>query len=130
MLNREKVRKMRQEKRLEVETSLLKSINHPHICRLFDEMQDDNAFYLLLEFVQGGELKRLIHPSESHLRKHQQLDAEAGICAGIPHQAAKFYAAVVSIPLVFLHRCIFCFFCFFVFFVLLSVSCRQRDREM
>ena len=62
MLDRQRVRKMRQEKRLETEKELLRQMQSPFICRMLAETEDDSAFYLLLELVQGGELQRLIHP--------------------------------------------------------------------
>lgn len=61
VLDRKRVKKMRQERRLETEKQLLLQMNSPFICRLFAETEDDSAFYLLMELVQGGELQRLIH---------------------------------------------------------------------
>jgi len=62
VLDRQRVKKMRQEKRLETEKALLREMNSPFICRMVADTEDDFAFYLLLELVQGGELQRLIHP--------------------------------------------------------------------
>jgi len=104
VLDRKRVKKMRQEKRLETEKQLLKSIKSPFICKFYGDTEDDSAFYLLLELVQGGELQRLIHPAEPEKRAAQQADVESGKLAGIPHQPAKFYTAAISLPLVYLHR--------------------------
>jgi len=104
VLDRKRVKKMRQERRLETEKALLRTMHSPFICRMFAETEDESAFYLLLELVQGGELQRLIHPQDPAKRAKQQADVERGLLAGIPHQPAKFYAAAISLPLVYIHR--------------------------
>ena len=53
---------MRQERRLEMEKALLRTMKSPFVCRMIDDTEDEAAFYLLLELVQGGELQSLIHP--------------------------------------------------------------------
>jgi serine/threonine protein kinase len=105
VLDRKRVKKMHQERRLETEKELLRQMKSPFICRLFADTEDDSAFYLLMEFVNGGELQRLIHPRDLLKRGQQQADVDRGLCAGIPHQPAKFYVAAVSLPLV----CMLCF---------------------
>lgn len=67
VLNRKHVQKMRQEQRLETEKALLRQIRSPFICRLYAETEDESSFYLLLELIHGGELKRLIHPQGASL---------------------------------------------------------------
>lgn len=104
VLDKRRVRKMRQEKRLETETMLLESFSSPFISRLFAHTEDSAAHYLLLELVQGGELQRLIHPRDQAARKQQHDDVCLGKLAGIPHQPAKFYAAAISIPLNYIHQ--------------------------
>jgi len=104
VLDRKRVKKMRQERRLETEKQLLRVMRSPFICRLMADTEDESAFYLLMEMVQGGELQRLIHPSDVVKRAKQQADVERGKLAGIPHQSAKFYAAAISLPLVYVHR--------------------------
>jgi hypothetical protein len=68
VLDKKRVKKMRQERRLETEKQLLRTMKSPFICRFFGDIEDDAAFYLLLELVQGGELQRLIHPQGVHQR--------------------------------------------------------------
>jgi serine/threonine protein kinase len=38
------------------EVQALRSLNHPHIVRLYDMFEDRSHFYLAMEFIQGGEL--------------------------------------------------------------------------
>ena len=53
---------MRQEKRLVIEKKILASMKSPFICKLFSCNQDPDAYYLLMELVSGGELRKIIHP--------------------------------------------------------------------
>ena len=62
VLNKKRVKEMKQEKRVSTEKKLLASMRSPFICKLFGINQDSDGFYLLMELVSGGELRRLIHP--------------------------------------------------------------------
>jgi serine/threonine protein kinase/CRP-like cAMP-binding protein len=104
VLDRKRVKKMRQERRLETEKQLLRTTKSPFICKYYGDTEDDSAFYILMELVQGGELQRLIHSPEPEKRAQQQAEVESGKLSGIPHQPAKFYTAAISLPLVYLHR--------------------------
>eukprot|EP00933_Yihiella_yeosuensis_P005288 TRINITY_DN10977_c0_g3_i1.p1 TRINITY_DN10977_c0_g3~~TRINITY_DN10977_c0_g3_i1.p1 ORF type:complete len:485 (+),score=150.93 TRINITY_DN10977_c0_g3_i1:53-1507(+) len=42
--------------RLQQEIDLMKVMDHPNICRLYDSFQDKRNVYLVLELCQGGEL--------------------------------------------------------------------------
>src|SRR5499426_700034 len=42
--------------RLEREAKAISSLNHPHICALFDVGQDEDTFYLVMEFLEGESL--------------------------------------------------------------------------
>lgn len=41
---------------LKIETALLKELDHPNIIKFYGFYQDDKMYYLLTEFVGGGEL--------------------------------------------------------------------------
>jgi serine/threonine protein kinase len=56
------MRLMKHEKRLEAERSILKNMDSPFICKYYGINEDEESFYMMMEMVQGGELKRLIHP--------------------------------------------------------------------
>ena len=47
-------------KRLQKEIILLSKLNHPNIAKLKQFIQDDNYFYLILEYCSGGDLYHLI----------------------------------------------------------------------
>jgi len=59
---------------------------------------------LLLELIQGGELRNLIHPNDKEMRSMQISELRKGGLAGMPHQPAKFYIAAIALPLIYLHR--------------------------
>ena len=103
VLDKRRIKRMRQEKRLQTEIRLLESFNSPFISKLFAHTEDAAAFYLLLELVQGGELQRLIHPRDGESRRRQADDVCKGMLAGIPQEPAKFYTAALSLPLRYIH---------------------------
>ncbi|KAH3901073.1 putative protein kinase YPK3 SCDLUD_002548 [Saccharomycodes ludwigii] len=77
------------QKRLErtfAERSILSSLEHPHIVKLFYSFHDNNKLYLLLQYIPGGELFY-------HLKNLGKLEEDA----------AAFYAAEISLALKFLH---------------------------
>jgi CRP-like cAMP-binding protein len=62
--------------------------NHPFILRLYTTFKDATKLYMLLEFVQGGELFSVIHTARSD---------------GVSPASAKFYGAGVLLGLAYLH---------------------------
>jgi calcium-dependent protein kinase len=38
------------------EVDVLKSLDHPNIVKLFEFYQDNKNYYLITEFLEGGEL--------------------------------------------------------------------------
>ncbi|KAF7834178.1 nodulation-signaling pathway 2 protein-like [Senna tora] len=54
---------------LDCEIDFLSSVNHPNIVRLLDFFQDDECFYLVLEFCAGGNLASYI---QRHGRVQEQ----------------------------------------------------------
>lgn len=51
------------------EVSVLKSIDHPNIIKLFELYQDDTNYYLITEHCQGGELFERIKSAENFSEK-------------------------------------------------------------
>ena len=43
-------------KSLSNEISILRSLDHPHIIKLYEIYQDSNCIYLITEYLQGGEV--------------------------------------------------------------------------
>ena len=68
------------------EARLLSELVHPFIVNMCASFQDDTRLYMLLEYVQGGELF-------SHLRKERRLKDDA----------ARFYASEIILALDYLH---------------------------
>lgn len=38
------------------EMNIIKTLDHPNIFKTFEFYQDDNNFYLITEYLEGGEL--------------------------------------------------------------------------
>lgn len=70
------------------EKSVMIACNHPFILRLYQTFKDPKRLYMLLEFVQGGELFSVLHKPDKD---------------GVPDLHAKFYAAGVLLALSYLH---------------------------
>lgn len=71
-------------------TSFTKNLfcSHPFILKLYQTFKDQSKLYMLLEFVQGGELFSVLHTPQND---------------GVPDAQAKFYAAGVLLGLAYLH---------------------------
>ena len=70
------------------EKNVMITSNHPFILRLFQTFKDSKKLYMLLEFVQGGELFSVLHTANSD---------------GVPDHQAKFYGAAIIMALGYLH---------------------------
>lgn len=70
------------------EKQVMAQCNHPFVLRLFQTFKDSKRLYMLLEFVQGGELFSVIHKPDKD---------------GIPDAHAKFYGLGVLLALAHLH---------------------------
>ena len=46
--------------RFEVEARAIASLNHPHICAIYDIGQQDGVDYLVMEYLEGVDLKQLL----------------------------------------------------------------------
>jgi len=43
-------------KKIHMELEIMRSLDHPNICRLYETFEDEKTVYLILEFCKGGEL--------------------------------------------------------------------------
>jgi len=73
---------------LQRETSIMKSLNHPSVVRLFDVLDNGQTLYLIMEFCPGGTL------AEYLVQKKQLPEAEAQlytsqIAAGLKYMNAR-----------------------------------------
>eukprot|EP00002_Diphylleia_rotans_P015609 TRINITY_DN3020_c0_g1_i3.p1 TRINITY_DN3020_c0_g1~~TRINITY_DN3020_c0_g1_i3.p1 ORF type:complete len:302 (-),score=58.40 TRINITY_DN3020_c0_g1_i3:372-1277(-) len=93
------------------EKEVLKKINHPFIVGLKFSFQTDEKLYIVLDYINGGELFY-------HLKTEKRFTEER----------ARFYSAELALALEYLHRqgivyrSVWFFFFFFFFFFLLEQS--------
>ncbi|MCJ1438656.1 camp-dependent protein kinase catalytic subunit [Xylographa pallens] len=86
VLKKQQVVKMKQVEHTNDERSMLQRVKHPFLVTLWGTFQDAKNLYMVMDFVEGGELFSL-------LRKSQRF----------PNPVAKFYAAEVTLALDYLH---------------------------
>jgi len=76
------------------EKNILSSVNHPFVVNLISTFQDDTSLFMLIEYVQGGELFSVIHTERRD---------------GVPFNHARFYAACILESLTHLHNRHICY---------------------
>ncbi|KAL4760075.1 cAMP-dependent protein kinase catalytic subunit pkaC [Aspergillus foveolatus] len=86
VLKKAQVVKMKQIEHTNDERRMLNRVRHPFLVTLWGTWQDARNLYMVMDFVEGGELFSL-------LRKSQRF----------PNPVAKFYAAEVTLALEYLH---------------------------
>ena len=87
MLKKSEVIRLKQVEHVKSEKGILMAIEHPFIVTLVAAFQDERRLYMLMEYVNGGELF-------SYLRKQGRLSIEA----------ARFYAAEILLAFAYLHE--------------------------
>lgn len=87
IMKKSEVIRLKQVEHVKAETGILRDIAHPFIVNLLAAFQDERRLFLLLEFVNGGELF-------SHLRKQGRL----------PDDDARFYSAEIVLAFEYLHK--------------------------
>lgn len=87
VLKKYQVVKMKQVEHTNSEKAMLERVRHPFLVNLWGTFQDTKNLYMVMDFVEGGELFSL-------LRKSQRF----------PNPVAKFYAAEVALALDYLHQ--------------------------
>ncbi|KAI9791116.1 MAG: camp-dependent protein kinase catalytic subunit [Peltula sp. TS41687] len=86
VLKKQQVVKMKQVEHTNDERRMLGMVKHPFLITLWGTFQDSKNLYMVMDFIEGGELFSL-------LRKSQRF----------PNPVAKFYAAEVTLALDYLH---------------------------
>ena len=86
VLKKQQVVKMKQVEHTNDERAMLRKVKHPFLITLWGTFADSKNLYMVMDFIEGGELFSL-------LRKSQRF----------PNPVAKFYAAEVALALDFLH---------------------------
>ena len=88
MLKKEIVAHKQQANVLQEKNTMIQCV-HPFILRLYTTFKSPSSVFMLLEFVQGGELFTVLHtPTQD----------------GVPDHQAKFYGAVVASGLLYMHK--------------------------
>eukprot|EP00588_Corethron_pennatum_P031647 CAMPEP_0194346156 /NCGR_PEP_ID=MMETSP0171-20130528/105264_1 /TAXON_ID=218684 /ORGANISM="Corethron pennatum, Strain L29A3" /LENGTH=1009 /DNA_ID=CAMNT_0039113245 /DNA_START=182 /DNA_END=3211 /DNA_ORIENTATION=+ len=70
------------------EKNILSSVNHPFVVNLVTTFMDDKSLFMVIEYVQGGELFSVIHTERRD---------------GVPFDHARFYSACILESLAHLH---------------------------
>jgi tRNA A-37 threonylcarbamoyl transferase component Bud32 len=65
------------------EARALARLNHPHIVAVYDFGEADGFYYFLMEFVDGVNLRQLLHGG--HLQPHEALRIVPQICAALQY---------------------------------------------
>lgn len=86
MLKKSEIIRLKQVEHVKSEKEILLSIEHPFIVTLVSAFQDEKRLYMLMEFVNGGELF-------SYLRKQSRLSIDD----------ARFYAGEILLAFSYLH---------------------------
>lgn len=86
VLKKQQVVKMKQVEHTNDERRMLKLVEHPFLIRMWGTFQDLRNLFMIMDYIEGGELFSL-------LRKSQRF----------PNPVAKFYAAEVVLALEYLH---------------------------
>ncbi|KAJ4198136.1 cAMP-dependent protein kinase catalytic subunit [Fusarium falciforme] len=86
VLKKAQVVKMKQVEHTNDERRMLADVKHPFLITLWGTFQDIKNLYMVMDFVEGGELFSLLRKS-----------------GRFPNPVAKFYAAEVTLALEYLH---------------------------
>ena len=71
ILEKDKIKNKRDMNRIERELSMVKKIDHPNIAKVYDIKEDENKYYIIMEYCENGELFNLI------LEKHKLSEEES-----------------------------------------------------
>jgi len=94
MLNKREVVANDQVEGVTREKNIMASLDHPFIIDLVATFQDDHSIYMLLGYVQGGELFNIVHTETRD---------------GLPNGNTRFYAACILESLAHMHRRSVCY---------------------
>ncbi|KAI9768026.1 MAG: camp-dependent protein kinase catalytic subunit [Geoglossum simile] len=108
VLKKQQVVKMKQVEHTNDERAMLQKVKHPFLITLWGTFQDSKNLYMVMDFIEGGELFSLLrksqvrkvnYPSRSFFRGKGGLTPKQRF----PNPVAKFYAAEVTLALDYLH---------------------------
>ncbi|KAG9100711.1 hypothetical protein FS749_013400 [Ceratobasidium sp. UAMH 11750] len=73
---------------VEREVAVLRSLDHPHICRLVDHFENESTIWLVLELIEGGNLGEAL-ARESGLPECEVRRLTAEICLAVDYSHSK-----------------------------------------
>ncbi|RLN20850.1 hypothetical protein BBJ28_00001007 [Nothophytophthora sp. Chile5] len=91
VLDKASVVAYKQQKNVLNEKSVMAQCNHPFLLKLFTTYKDATKLYMLIEFVQGGELFTYLHCTPTSPGR-------------LPNDHARFYASHVLMALEYMHE--------------------------
>lgn len=112
VLKKAQVVKMKQVEHTNDERKMLQKVKHAFLVTLWGTFQDSKNLYMVMDFVEGGELFSLLRKSQvsrmeyfSCFHHFHSLDEYLGSLSEkrFPNPVAKFYAAEVTLALDYLH---------------------------
>ena len=106
VLKKAQVVKMKQVEHTNDERKMLQKVKHAFLVTLWGTFQDSKNLYMVMDFVEGGELFSLLRKSQvsrnySQFRNPRHLYSH--LKKRFPNPVAKFYAAEVTLALDYLH---------------------------
>jgi eukaryotic-like serine/threonine-protein kinase len=73
--------------RLEREARAISSLNHPHICHLYDIGSQDGTEYLVMEFLEGETVAERLHKGSLPLNEVLKIGTEVADALEVAHRA-------------------------------------------
>jgi len=87
ILKKKDIVKMQQVEHVRQEKEILMRLSHPFIVQMWGTFQDEECLYMMMEFVNGGEL-------------HEYIQLQAG---ATPASDCRFYSSEIFLALAYLH---------------------------
>ena len=56
ILEKKKIKNQKDYERIEKEIKYMKMLNHHNIAKIYEIIEDENNYYIVMEYVSGGEL--------------------------------------------------------------------------
>lgn len=112
VLKKQQVVKMKQVEHTNDERKMLQKVKHPFLITLWGTFQDSKNLYMVMDFVEGGELFSLLRKSQvsdidffMHYSRYYSIWEYMDSLEEkrFPNPVAKFYAAEVTLALDYLH---------------------------
>ncbi len=87
IMSKQRIVDLKQQDHVRAERQVLSMVRHPFLCSLFSSFQDEFNLYIVMDYIQGGELFAHIRASAN----------------GLTPDVVKFYGAEIVLALEYLH---------------------------